>query len=61
MKVQIEFGILQNLCKYCYSEDFNNDDVPKCFHPHTIKRLHGCSCGECNVDDCPFCIEEVDE
>lgn len=55
MKVQIEFGILQNLCKYCTYSGEN------CLHPHNLKRLNGSSCGECNEDDCPFCTVEVDK
>ena len=59
MKVQIEFGILQNLCKYshiAYDQDKNIETV--CDNPGN--HPSGCSWGECNVYDCPFCIEEVD-
>lgn len=63
MKVQIEFGNLQALCKYshplfmAYDQDKNIETV--CDHPSNHPR--NCSWGGCNAIDCPFCILEVDE
>lgn len=60
MTVQIEFGILQELCKYshkAYNQDKNIETV--CDHPSNSPSY--CSLGECNAIDCPFCILEVDE
>lgn len=57
MKVLIEFGKLQSLCKYfhpAYDQDKNIE--PVCGHPSNYP--HGCSWGECNAIDCPFGILE---